>query len=362
MKEKFMLEAIRLAKKGIGFTNPNPLVGAVLVKEDTILSRGYHRFYSGPHAEVNVIKKIQDFTDTTLYVTLEPCCHHGKTPPCTDLIIKSGIKKVVIGTLDPNPLVAGKGVEILRKHGVDVEVGCLASEIKQMNEIFNHYILEKTPYVILKYAMTLDGKIATMTGDSKWITNESSRKLVHETRQQVMGILIGVNTVLADDPELTTRLDKKCSHPMPIILDTNGRIPLKSKLLKRPAIIATHYMSDDKRNLLKGMDIEVMDIPLKDQYLDLEVLLQKLGELGLDSILVEGGAKIHGSFLKQHLVHKVQAFMAPKIIGDGISPIQGMSNEKMSEAVELHQIAYRFFGNDILVEGYTKEGLCLQAL
>jgi len=360
MKEKFMLEAIRLAKKGLGFTNPNPLVGAVLVKEDAILSRGYHRIYSGPHAEVEAIKNVQDFKDITLYVTLEPCCHHGKTPPCTELIIKSGIKKVVVGTLDPNPLVAGKGVAILRKHGIDVEVGCLESEVKKMNEIFNHYILEKTPYVILKYAMTLDGKIATMSGDSKWITNESSRQLVHETRQQVMGILIGVNTVLADNPELTTRLDKKCSHPMPIILDTNGKIPITSKLLKRPAIVATHNMSDNKRNILKDMNIEVMDLPLKDQLLDLEVLLNKLGALGLDSILVEGGAKIHGSFIKQHLVHKVQAFMAPKIIGDGISPIQGMAHQKMSEAVELHQIAFRFFDNDILVEGYTKEGLCLQ--
>ncbi|MCH4888106.1 bifunctional diaminohydroxyphosphoribosylaminopyrimidine deaminase/5-amino-6-(5-phosphoribosylamino)uracil reductase RibD [Acidaminobacter sp. JC074] len=349
-----MKRAIELAKKGRGFVSPNPLVGAVLVRNDQIISEGYHEVYGGNHAEVNAIGQMKDLEDVSLYVTLEPCCHYGKTPPCTELIIRSGIKHVVVATLDPNPLVAGKGVQILRDHGIEVEVGILEDESKIMNEIFNHFIIHKRPFVIMKYAMTLDGKISTLTGDSKWISGDLSRKYVHQVRQIVSGILVGVDTVIKDDPMLNTRLDGKCSHPRPIVLDSRGRIPLTSRLLDRAIVATTELMSESTKRELEDKGAKVLVTKSLDGRVDLEELMIKLGHMNIDSILVEGGGRVHGSFLEKNLVHKVQAFVAPKLLGEGISPIRGLELKKMNEAILLNKVTYYTFGNDLMVEGYIE--------
>ncbi len=359
--EKFMKRAIELAKLGKGFTNPNPVVGAVLVKDNKIISEGYHTAYGKAHAEVMAIGDRKELKQCTLYVTLEPCCHYGKTPPCTELIIESGLKHVVIATLDPNPLVSGKGVEQLEEAGISVVVGCLEKESTQMNEIFNHYIKHRTPFVILKYAMTLDGKIATLSGDSKWVTNELSRKHVHQTRQQVMGIMVGINTVLADDPKLTTRLDSNGTNPRAIILDSKGKIPLNSQVLKQPCIIATtDQMCVEKKLILEQMGSIVIELNGENSKVNLKLLMTRLGEMSIDSVLVEGGNQVHSALLSQKLCHKIQTYISPKLIGCGLSPMNGINHNFMSEALELKNIKLMTFGSDILVEGYLEEVQCLQ--
>lgn len=351
---KYMKYAIELAKKGRGFVNPNPLVGAVLVRNDEIIGEGYHDVYGGKHAEVHAIGDMQNLGDVTLYVTLEPCCHYGKTPPCTELIIKSGIRNVFVSTLDPNPLVAGKGVKILRDHGITVEVGLLEYESVRMNEIFNHFIIHKTPYVILKYAMTLDGKISTISKNSKWITGELSREYVHQIRQVVSGILVGVETVIADDPLLNTRHEGECSHPLPIILDSRGRIPLTSKVLNNAIVATTELMSNEVKSKLKKMGVKVIVTASKNGYVNLNELMIKLGEMNIDSLLAEGGGLVHGSFLREKLVHKVLAFIAPKLLGEGISPIRGIQLENMNEAIKLKNIEHKVFGDDLMIAGYIE--------
>ena len=351
---KYMRYAIELAKKGRGFVNPNPLVGAVLVRNEEVIGEGYHKVYGGKHAEVHAIGDMKNLEDATLYVTLEPCCHYGKTPPCTELIIKSGIKNVFVSTLDPNPLVAGKGVKRLRDHGITVEVGLLESESIRMNEIFNHFIMHKTPYVIMKYAMTLDGKISTLSKDSKWITNGLSRKYVHQIRQVVSGILVGVETVISDDPFLNTRHEGKCSHPLPIVLDSRGRIPLTSRVLNSGIVATTELMPSEVKNKLKKMGVKVIVTTSKNGHVNLNELMIKLGEMNIDSLLVEGGGIVHGSFLREKLGHKVLAFISPKLLGEGISPIRGLELEKMDEAVKLKNIEHRFFGDDLMIAGYIE--------
>ncbi len=351
---KYMRYAIELAKKGRGFVNPNPLVGAVLVRNEEVIGEGYHKVYGGNHAEVHAIGDMKNLEDVTLYVTLEPCCHYGKTPPCTELIIKSGIKNVFVSTLDPNPLVAGKGVKRLRDHGITVEVGLLESESIRMNEIFNHFIMHKTPYVIMKYAMTLDGKISTLSKDSKWITNGLSRKYVHQIRQVVSGILVGVETVISDDPFLNTRHEGKCSHPLPIVLDSRGRIPLTSRVLNSGIVATTELMPSEVKNKLKKMGVKVIVTTSKNGHVNLNELMIKLGEMNIDSLLVEGGGIVHGSFLREKLGHKVLAFISPKLLGEGISPIRGLELEKMDEAVKLKNIEHRFFGDDLMIAGYIE--------
>ena len=351
---KYMRYAIELAKKGRGFVNPNPLVGAVLVRNEEVIGEGYHKVYGGKHAEVHAIGDMKNLEGATLYVTLEPCCHYGKTPPCTELIIKSGIKNVFVSTLDPNPLVAGKGVKRLRDHGITVEVGLLESESIRMNEIFNHFIMHKTPYVIMKYAMTLDGKISTLSKDSKWITNGLSRKYVHQIRQVVSGILVGVETVISDDPFLNTRHEGKCSHPLPIVLDSRGRIPLTSRVLNSGIVATTELMPSEVKNKLKKMGVKVIVTTSKNGHVNLNELMIKLGEMNIDSLLVEGGGIVHGSFLREKLGHKVLAFISPKLLGEGISPIRGLELEKMDEAVKLKNIEHRFFGDDLMIAGYIE--------
>ncbi len=364
MEEIYMRKAIALAKKGEGYTSPNPLVGAVIVKNGTIIGQGYHEFYGGNHAEINAfINANQDVEGSTMYVTLEPCSHFGKTPPCANAIVQKKIKKVVIGLKDPNPLVSGKGIEILESNGIEVVTGILEDECKKLNEVFLKYISTKTPFILLKYAMTLDGKIATYTGDSKWISNSLSRNYVHEIRHKFSAIMVGIGTVLKDNPNLNTRLaNKEGLDPIRIIVDTKGRIPLDAKLINlksnaRTIVVTTELSSKDKLKSLKDKGVEIIITPVKDNHVDLKYLINILGEIGIDSILLEGGSQLNFSMLKENLVDKVITFISPKIIGGSLSktPVGGSGIEFMKDAINLHDISLKRFGEDIMLEAYIKE-------
>lgn len=359
-----MKRALELAKMGIGFTNPNPLVGAVIVKDGKIIGEGYHEVYGSHHAEINAFKNaVEDVKGATMYVTLEPCSHYGKTPPCARAIVEKGIKKVVIGLKDPNPLVSGKGIEILQEAGIEVVTGVLEEEGRELNEVFLKYIITNTPFCIMKTAMTLDGKIATYTGNSKWITGEASRAYVHELRHRLLGIMVGIGTVLADDPMLTTRLEKiKGRDPVRIIVDSTARIPLEAKVLNltsnaQTIIATTKKASEFKIKELKEKGAEVVVTPLKNNGVDLSYLMKALGEKKIDSVLLEGGGELSYSALEEGIVDKVNAFIAPKIVGGHSSktPVGGIGKEYMSEAIILKHIKVRHFDEDIMIEGYIKD-------
>jgi diaminohydroxyphosphoribosylaminopyrimidine deaminase/5-amino-6-(5-phosphoribosylamino)uracil reductase len=361
MDIKFMKRALELAEKGAGYTNPNPLVGAVIVKDGRIIGEGYHEIYGSHHAEVNAFRNaIEEVKGATMYVTLEPCSHYGKTPPCAKAIVEKGIKKVIIGLKDPNPLVSGKGIKILEDNGIEVVTGILEEEGKKLNEIFLKYITTKLPFCIMKTAMTLDGKIAAYTGDSKWITGELSRRYVHELRHRMAGIMVGIGTVLADDPMLTTRLeDGEGSDPIRIIIDSSARIPLEAKVLnlnsKAGAIIAATEKADkEKLKAIEEKGAEIIITPTKNNAVDLSFLMKTLGEKKIDSILLEGGSKINYAALEEGIVDKVNAFIAPKIIGgDGAkTPVGGKGKAYMKEAINLKDIEVHHFGSDIMIEGY----------
>jgi diaminohydroxyphosphoribosylaminopyrimidine deaminase/5-amino-6-(5-phosphoribosylamino)uracil reductase len=361
MDIKFMGRALELAEKGSGYTNPNPLVGAVIVKAGRIIGEGYHEFYGGHHAEVNAFNNaVEDVKGATMYVTLEPCSHYGKTPPCAKAIVEKGIRKVVIGIQDPNPLVAGKGIEILKENGIEVVLGVLEEEGKKLNEIFLKYITTGLPFCIMKTAMTLDGKIAAQTGDSKWITGELSRRYVHRLRHRTAGIMVGIGTVLADDPMLNTRLeDGGGSDPIRIILDSSARIPLEAKILNLDSnastiIVATEKASKDRIKAIEEKGAEIIIAPLKNNGVDLSFLMRILGEKKIDSILLEGGSKINYAALEAGIVDKVNAFIAPKIIGgdNAKTPVGGKGISLMKNAINLKDIMVHRFENDIMIEGY----------
>ena len=353
--EKYMRRAIELAKGGIGFVNPNPLVGAVIVKNGKIIGEGFHERYGQLHAERNALKNCAESCEgADMFVTLEPCCHYGKNPPCTEAVIESGIKRVFVGSFDPNPLVAGKGIEILRNHGIEVVDNFLREECDALNDIFFHYITTKTPYVIMKTAVTADGKIAAATGDSKWITNEESRAHTHETRKRVSAILVGVNTVIADDPMLNCRAENP-SNPVRIICDSNLRIPLTSKIVQTakdiPTYIACIGCDTEKITALENMGAHIIKTQSKDGHTDLAELMKKLGEMQIDSLLIEGGGEIHASALKSGIVNKLQLYIAPKIIGgDGKNAVAPLGITLMRDAVQLKNPQISRFGDDILIE------------
>lgn len=362
----YMKLAIEEAKKGEGWTNPNPMVGAVIVKDGRILSKDYHHKCGEFHAERNAILNCsEDMTGAEMYVTLEPCCHHGKTPPCTEIIIESGIRKVYIGSMDPNPLVAGKGVEILKEHGIEVVTGLCEQECLELNRVFFHYIQTKTPYVVMKYAMTADGKIATRIGASKWITGEAARAHVQESRHKYMAIMAGIGTVLADNPRLTCRLEGKKS-PIRIICDTHLQTPLASEVVKTamevPTIIATAETDIVKRQAYQKKGCQILTIPEKENHIDLAKLMEKLGEMGIDSILLEGGGELNYSALKSGIVQAVQMYVAPKIFGGGMAktPVAGDGVVLPEEAYRLRNPKIRQIEEDILVEWEVKQ--CLQGL
>ena len=357
---KYMTRAIILAKKGMGWVNPNPMVGAVIVKNGRIIGEGYHAYFGGPHAEINALENAtESVKGATLYVTMEPCSHHGKTPPCTDAIILKGIRKVVVGMKDPNPLVNGKGLKILSKAGIEISTGIEEAWVSKMNEIFTKYIITGRPFCTLKTAMTLDGKIATVENASRWISCEASRKQVHELRHQYSAIMVGINTVLYDDPLLNTRrTGKKSKDPLKVIVDSSGKIPMEAKVLKmnpQLVILATTDKIDGKKKLdLQRMGVQVLICPLKDEKVDLGVLMFSLGKMGIDSVLLECGSTLAFSALKDRIVDKVVSFIAPKIIGGAgaPSPVGGKGLSSMEDAIAVNDWKYRKIGDDIMIEGY----------
>lgn len=353
-----MERALELAEKGIGKVNPNPLVGAVIVKDNEIIGEGYHERYGEAHAERNAVRNaVKSVEGSTIYVTLEPCAHYGKTPPCVDLIIEKKFKKVVIGMLDPNELVAGKSVEKLKKHGIEVVVGVKEEECRQMNEIFIKYITSKIPFVVLKSGISLDGKIATYSGESKWITSKKSREDSQNLRNRLHSIMVGVNTVIEDDPELTCRINNE-KNLIRIIVDSNLRIPMDSKVVRnhdKLTVIATTSSADEnKKQVLKDLGLKVIDVPNKNGRVDLKELVKKLGQEGIDSILIEGGGTLNFSALEENIVDKVIFYIAPKILGGEKSKnsIAGKGFSRLDDAVKLKDINYRTIGEDLVVEGY----------
>lgn len=357
---EYMKTALELAEKGIGFVNPNPLVGAVIVKDGKIIGKGYHKKYGELHAERNAFADCQeDCTGADMYVTLEPCCHHGKTPPCTDIIIEKKIKRVFIGSSDPNPKIAGKGVEILREHGIEVVEGVLKEQCDSINEIFFHYITTGRPFVTMKYAMTMDGKIACRTGLSKWITAEPARQYVQYERMRHSAIMVGVGTVIADNPMLNCRLENG-RNPLRIICDTNLRTPPDCNIVKTakeiPTVIAT--CSDDlvKKSVYENCGCRIMQVKKSDGHIDLNDLMEKLGSEKIDSVLLEGGGELNYSAFKSGIVNKVQAYIAPKIFGghDSETAVSGLGVECPDEAFVLEHTAVRRIGDDFLIESLVK--------
>ncbi len=352
---KYMQRAIELAKKGEGFVNPNPLVGAVIVKNNKIIGEGYHTKYGDLHAEREAIKSLKESAaGADMYVTLEPCCHYGTNPPCTEAIIQNGIKRVFVGSNDPNPLVAGGGIQQLRAAGIEVIENYLKDECDKLNTIFFHYITTKKPYVILKTAVTADGKTACENGDSKWITNELSRMNVHKTRKKCAAILTGIGTVLADDPMLNCRCDNP-SNPIRIICDSGLRLPLSSQIAKTAneikTIVATISRDDEKIITLNSMGIEVIKTKSNQNRVDLEDLICRLGERKIDSVLVEAGAELNDSFINSQIVNRIDIYIAPKLIGgkNSIPFLGGVGIEKMSDAIMLKSPQISTFGDDVMI-------------
>jgi diaminohydroxyphosphoribosylaminopyrimidine deaminase / 5-amino-6-(5-phosphoribosylamino)uracil reductase len=355
-----MQMALSQASKGLGKVNPNPLVGAVIVRGNNIIGSGYHEQFGGAHAEINAIKNASESVEgATMYVTLEPCSHYGKTPPCSDALIKAGIAKVVIAMADPNPLVSGKGIERMKANGIEVEVGLLEKEARELNRIFLKYIQTRLPYVVLKTAMSLDGKIATATGHSQWISSPESRQYVHGLRNELKGILVGVNTVITDDPELTTRLNGESGrNPIRVVVDSKGRIPLSAKMLndgaRNPVIIATTLaFPEEKLQRLEESGHKVLILAEHDGRVDLNQLMIELGKLGIDGILLEGGGTLNESALKSGIVDEIQFILAPLLLGgrDAITPIEGAGFNTIDEGIRLHHITTSRIGDDILVTG-----------
>ncbi len=360
--EEYMRIALKLARRGLGWTSPNPMVGAVLVKDNYIIGQGYHHRYGGNHAEINALHNVSAApTGATLYVTLEPCCHYGKTPPCVDAIISNKMKRVVIGTLDPNPQVSGKGVKILNEHGIETRIGVLEEECCGLNEAHFKYMTTGRPLVTLKFAQTLDGRIATAGGDSRWVSSEEFRKRAHKLRALNDAILVGIDTVLADNPQLTVRLVRG-RNPTRVILDSRLRLPLDAEIIKTrkaaPVIIATTAQAErEKVSRLRELGIEVMEIQSDEsREIDLKALLQALGERNISSLLIEGGAKVITSFLRQKLADKVVVSIAPKILGKGIDAVGELNISRLSQTLKLNFEKISRAGGDIVVEARVNYG------
>jgi diaminohydroxyphosphoribosylaminopyrimidine deaminase/5-amino-6-(5-phosphoribosylamino)uracil reductase len=361
--EKYMRKAIRLARKGLGRTSPNPAVGVVIIRDGKIIASGYHKKAGDNHAEVEALVKIRGRAreDDVLYVTLEPCHHHGRTPPCTQAILKKGLKKLVVGMRDPNPQVTGGGCEFLAKKGIEVKTGILESECRKLNEGYEKYVLTGRPFVVAKSAMTLDGWIATSSGDSQWVTNEMSRQFVHQLRDRLDGVMVGVGTVLADDPSLTTRLKRGGGRdPLRIIVDTHLRTPVEAKVLNSKSssetliVVGTKVPAKHLRRVERE-GVSILTCPTKEDRIDLAVLLDLLGDRYVTSVLVEGGSAIMGSMIREGLIDKFYIFKAPKILGgyDGVPMASGSGPQKMDAALRLNDIKVRRFEDDVLIEGYV---------
>lgn len=359
----YMKQAVELAGRGMGFVNPNPLVGAVIVKDGQIIGRGWHEYFGGPHAEVNAIKDANGNTENaTIYVTLEPCSNYGKTPPCSLEIIRNEFSRVVAGCMDPNPLVAGRGIEMIRNAGIEVQSGILEKEVKELNEVFFKFISTQIPFVVMKTAMSLDGKITTKTGDSKWISGEESRKRVHELRNQYSGIMVGINTVIEDDPLLNVRdINGNTKNPIRIVVDSKARTPLEAKIINSPEIAptiiaVTDQAPDEKLSQLKEKEVQVIVCSAQNNRVDLRFLMQELAKQNIDSILLEGGGTLNFEAIQQGIVDKVIVFIAPKIIGgaETITPVEERGISRLANTVELENLKTIQSGQDIMIEGYLK--------
>ena len=368
-EEKYMRRAIELAKKGSGHVNQNPLVGAVIVRDGEIIGEGYHECYGQLHAERNAIanakKRGNSLEGSTIYVTLEPCCHYGKTPPCTEAIIEEKIARVVVGSDDPNPLVSGKGFQMLREKGIEVIPHFLKEKCDAMNHVFFHYIRTGTPYVAMKYAMTMDGKIACYTGDSKWVTGEESRAHVQTLRNHYKGIMAGIGTVLADDPMLNCRIEGG-RDPIRIIADSHLRIPMDSQLVRtagqQPLIVACLPDADEEKAAqLQEKGVEVLRIPgvttaditeEQKEVISLPVLMKELGARKIDGILLEGGGQLNESALQAGIVDRIYCYIAPKIFGgaQAKTPVEGQGLTRAADAWQFNRIGMQEFGQDILLE------------
>lgn len=359
----YMKEALQLAEKGCGWTAPNPMVGAVIVKNGKIIGKGWHEKYGQPHAEVNALASCTESPEgAVMYVTLEPCCHYGKQPPCTNAIIKAGISRVVVGSGDPNPVVAGKGIRILREKGIEVTENILKEECDRLNEVFFYYIQKKRPFVVMKYAMTMDGKIAAYTGKSKWITGETARNYVQKSRHQYTAIMVGVGTVLADDPMLTCRLPES-KNPIRVVCDTNLRIPVTAKVIvtanQVPTILATCCTDREKQTVFEKMGCRVLELKEKKGHVDLQQLMDKLGQEKIDSVLLEGGGTLNWSALESGIVRKVQAYIAPKLFGgkDARTPVEGIGVPLPNEAFTLKNSKIIPIGEDFLIESEVEDNV-----
>lgn len=364
--EKYMLRAIELARKGEGFADPNPLVGCVLVRDGEVIGEGWHARYGAYHAERDAVMKCLaagvDVRGAEAYVTLEPCCHHGKQPPCSELLIEQGIAKVYVGIEDPNPLVAGHGIQQLRDAGIEVEVGFEEDKIRELDKHFLKLFTARRPYVLMKSAATLDGKIATQTGDSRWVSCEESRQYVHCLRHQMMAIMVGIRTVEMDDPMLNCRLEGEVCQPIRIVVDSKARISLECKLVQTareiPVIVAhTDLAEPEKLEQLRQLGVRTLICKTTDCQVDIDDMLFHLANPtdksmpSISSVLLEGGATLNASFLKAGAVDEINLFLAPKLVGGNAAPgfVGDLGIEKMADAVVMQDIKYQIIGRDLLL-------------
>lgn len=362
---KYMKLAINLAKRGIGTTSPNPAVGSLIVKDGKVLGRGFHKVAGENHAEINaLISASYSAEGSTMYVTLEPCCHYGKTPPCTNAIKKAGIKRVVIGMIDPNPLVCGKGIKELKKAGIEIEVGVLKDEVRKLNEAYTKYITTGIPFIIIKYAMTFDGKIASRTGDSKWISSTDSRDFVQKLRSSVDAILVGINTVIKDNPKLTVRrgLSPKKgtvpSGPIRIILDSFCRIPLSSNVLDSSAktiIVTTNFASKKRIGKIQKNKAEVLVVDSKNKRVNIKDLFYELAKRNITSVLIEGGSEVNADVINSGLADKIYIFFCPLILGGkkAITAVEGEGIKFVKDAIKIKNLQIKKIGSDFLLTGYV---------
>lgn len=360
LDERYMRLALRLALKGAGRTSPNPMVGAVLVRSGAVVATGYHRSAGADHAEIVALKKAgAKARGATLYINLEPCAHYGKTPPCVPSLVRAGIKRVIAGMIDPNPQVSGKGIKSLRRAGIEVRVGVLEEECRRLNEAFCKYITRGLPFVILKLAASLDGKIATSTGDSRWVTEAEAREYVHRLRNEVDAVLVGAGTVLADDPRLTCRI-RGGRNPWRVVLDGSLRIPLSARLLRgrdpeKTVVVTAVDPAAKKFKAIRARGAQAWSFPRRQGGIAFLPVLRKLARMGILSVMIEGGAETASRALREGVVDKVLFFYAPKIVGgDGKDMIEALEVGTMKECSKIGDTEVRKIGNDILVSGYVR--------
>jgi diaminohydroxyphosphoribosylaminopyrimidine deaminase/5-amino-6-(5-phosphoribosylamino)uracil reductase len=361
--EYYLRRAFRLAKRYQGWVSPNPMVGAVIVKQGKIIAEGAHKAFGEDHAEVDALKKINfKAAGASLYINLEPCCHYGRTPPCTSQIIKSGIKKVIVGSKDPNPQVCGQGIKELQQAGIEVKLNLLQEEAYKLNEAYFKYITQREPFVIVKIAQTLDARVALRNGISRWITGEEAREYVHKLRHGVDGVLVGVNTIIKDNPQLTARVNSsRGRNPWRIVLDTYSRVPLQSKIIQnnfdqRTLIVTTQKAPLNRRQRLEKLGVKVLIVPRKKNKINLRALLKKLASLELTSIMIEGGGEVFTTAFQEGIVDKVIYFITPGIVGDekaklALGTLKRIP-KKMTEILRLRDVTIRKFKEDIMITGY----------